>query len=264
MNQFRAEKFTFDGYDGGMYGLYLASLGDEKIKFGTDRKAEYITSANNTNTFRNLEYNTNTIPIVFARMDANYNPLPFNKKIEDEIKRYLFQDKPKKLCVDDREYEGMFTSIGELVLDNNKLGYIKCDFEMSQPYVYSHKVINEYIVTNRKDIVIENKSTIRDGNLPIDMEIEVLGNSPTDITITNLSLNKKMEFINIETSNNKFFVDSANMDLYSLCKGYEDINMFSCLKGRYFLDAQCGINKIRIDTNNKIKIKFIYTNKLNL
>lgn len=263
MNQFREMKFSFDGENSDKYSMYFVSVGDTSwiTKFGLDRSTN---KSEGVRTSYLIGTNKNDVELSFTlgKMDINGRPLRITQKDLDSLNRWLIKEDYKSLICNDRVVYGVFTKIGEVYINAQGLGYVNLTFETTGN-VYSNIVEVPYVVTNTKTVILENKSTINDW-LPMDVDIELYDNA-SEITITNLSTNKKIVIDGLTDINNKhIYVDSENKHVHNMTRGYYDEIMIDFINNEdlYFPILRYGQNRIKIDINGKGKVIFKYQNEL--
>lgn len=262
MGQFRGHTITFDGIGSTQFGLYLCNTetGNER-DFGFNKSTEKTTDKFGNSILNSVTKNSQTYSIQLAKLDRYYNPLPISNEELRMISRWLFRyDEYKPMQVETEngefiEYYGLFIK-GSIWQNEARQGYITVEFEMASPYGILLYQDYECEIESEKAITLESRHDYDEYN-PIDIEVEVLGDS---MTITNETTKQVIELKNIDDTCRKLMIYNEPIK-HIVNIDNPKMNVKPKFNGVY-MKLEFGDNKIRIQGRGNVK--FINRPKMSL
>ena len=262
MNQFRGDMwFSYAGLRSRDKGIAMVTVGDsgDEAIFGLNRTMETTEGLTNEYIFKEMKYEKVTIPITLTKINNNGSIGELNPDELNFISRWLLRTEPTPLSTEyGLTYYGAFTGEQKYWVNGNNEGYLRVNFELSDPFAYSSIIINNKIVNGSSIIELPNKSNCNMDSLPV-IEMNLLGDT-TDVKIENLNTGEFTEFKGLDKLEN-IIIESKNMQIYS----NKNINskVFE-LSNKKFIKLIYGKNKIRVTSNGKLSIKIQYQVQLAL
>lgn len=180
--------------------------------------------------------------------------VPFSKLEIDIINSWLFKEDYERLGIGLYWYNAIFKRRKSMWSEN---GFIDLVVRLT-PNALSITTMYSITVDKEKDIVsIDNSSNISGLKLDTELDIKLLDENATKVTIENLRSGKSTEFKGLYSFDG-IYINSKNEYIKS-----NDPNIYSKFNGIY-LNLVEGINEIKISSDGFIGVSIRYQEEFNL
>ena len=257
MYQFKEIKMSYDGYDLSKIGWY--SIGkpsyDLSYQLGLSRNANFNEGIEYEE-FKNITYDLPELKITFCKLDNNFNALEITKEDKKKLLRILNKKTPRSLVINNREYVGVFTNLGEAWKNNANKGYIEFTFKMTTPFALSNMLVKRVDCVKNESVQIKC-DCVADEYIYPNITIVPLDNT-TNVTIINESNYTKLEFKGL-VPNNCYSINCFTEQCINENNPKE--NVFNKIEDTdNFIFFEYGVNDIKVISKNA-KVVFMHKNK---
>lgn len=249
--------FTFNGLDSKRNGWMVCNVSnDTTFNIGVDRSIN-SEDTNNGLLFRGVKDSNITFEVTLIKVDDKGNPSKINDDDIFLLNKWLFVAEPKALVVRDRKYKGIFKKCTGWMNEQN-YGYVNFEFECDG-YMYSNDINYTLFVDKEKTFEVKSKSNVN-GQLskPIITFTMLEGDL---ITITNLSNGNIIELTNLNIGD-EYSIFNKQKQMINVTNPSD--YMVYANSNKQYMSYMYGVNRIKIETNGKCKIRFSHEDKLGL
>lgn len=234
------------------YGLVTVKVTDNDTsrRFGIERSIEVDDSVGDTPIFIKGKGVRKSFTIELCKIKPNGDIGSVGDNELKDLGRLFFKNDVVMLEHKGLFYYGVFTN-GSTSFDRANKGWITLNFEMVVPYPYSRIYMDNNIVRGGKDIVLFNKSSLKD-NIYLDINIIKTGGSA--IKIENLTTGDYMIFNNVDIDENIQVLGEGCLEINSITN--VDKNVFNNTEFNKFINLKYGKNVIRVTGECKIDFKY--------
>lgn len=252
--------FRYNGYSSKDKGIILCSIdGDDEEHFSLKRSLDKKDGIGDIPIINKIKNETLSIPMTFTKVNGVGDSVPITRYELDELNRVWFTQKQESVFITEDGFVlyGIFTGEMKQWFNSSNQGYIKCDFELTRPFMYTPNLISNVLVENESVITLNNNSNCNELSYP-EIEFELMGDT-TDIKFQNLATGEICEFKGLNKNEKVAILNEEQKQVISLSNPLN--NIFSKFN-KEFIGLEYGRNNIKITCNGKAKVTFSFQIKL--
>lgn len=234
------------------YGLVTVKVTDNDISriFGIERSIEVDDSVGDTPIFIKGKGVRRSFTIELCKIKSNGDIGSINENDLKDLGKLLFKNEIVMLEHKGLIYYGVFVN-GSTSFDGANKGWITLEFEMVTPHPYSRIYIDGSVINDSKEMVIFNKSTLKD-KVYLDINILKLGGST--IKIENITTGDYMIFNNVDVDEEIEVLGEGCLEINSVTN--VDKNIFNDTEFNNFISLKYGKNIIKVTGECRVNFKY--------